>query len=182
MAWCLSQTKTLLFLVFWHGAVSHTNRWTSSSGGTQHRKSWPELQLPNCRIWGIVLVFPVFKSSHEETITTSFSKRSKIRSLRFLGMASMSREPLSRQCLPWHYRRQQILLLVVLKGAVLKIPSVCQESKWTTFGASCASYIRCTFLMILSVKHPRVYDKILQHRPNTCRRIWWVGWSAKLSN
>ena len=71
-------------------------------------------------------------------ITTSF-QRSIIRSFRFLGMASTFREPLSRQCL--HYRRHK---QIVLK-AVLKIPSICQESRRTTFDPSCASYIRCAF-------------------------------------
>lgn len=35
-------------------------------------------------------------------------------------------------------------------------------------------------LMNLSAKF--ISDNILQHRPNTCRRIWWMGRSAEFSN
>ena len=68
-------------------------------------------------------------------------KRSKIRFLGFLGMASTFRGPLSRQYL--HYRIHKPI--AVLKAAVLKAPSICQESRRTTFGYSCATYIRCAF-------------------------------------
>ena len=37
-------------------------------------------------------------------------------------------------------------------------------------------------LMILLVKYSSVYDKILQRRPETGGRIWWVGWSAEFMN
>ena len=124
--------------------------------GEPQASAGPSIESPDSRLdndfdFQIVVFevyFLVFKSSHnlKETITTFFSKRSKIRSLRYLGMVSTFRELLSRQC--FHYRRHK---RIVLKGAVLKIPSICQEPKWTTFDLSCASYIRCEFLMTLSV-------------------------------
>ena len=88
--------------------------------------------------------FPFYKSLLEGTgkndhnIFPNFRKRSRLRSLRFLGMASTFREfrDLSWQCLLCH-RHEQIML----KAAVLKISSICQESRWTTFSLSSPSYI-----------------------------------------
>ena len=78
------------------------------------------------------------QSLYEETMTKC-SKRSRMHSFRFSGMASTFQEPHSRPCL--HYQR----ISIVLKVAALKIPSICQASRWTTFGPFCASYIRCAF-------------------------------------
>ena len=97
----------------------------------------------------VVFEVYIFLSSnlHMKMITTtSFPKRSRIRSSRFLRMASSFREPPSRPC--FHYRRHKPIV-VVLKASVLKIPFVCQESRRTTFGAFCVSCIRCAFLIIL---------------------------------
>ena len=85
------------------------------------------------------------KVYNEKAITIfkkNLSKRSRIRSLEFLEMASTFLEPLSRRCL---HRRQRILVILIQKAAVLKTLFVCQESRWITFGPSCASYIRCEF-------------------------------------
>ena len=92
-----------------------------------------------------IVVFEVYflpSNLHLKKRSQHLFKRSRIRSSRFLGMASTFREPLSRQCL--HYRRHQ-RMTTVMKAAVLKIPFICQESRWNTFGPSCASYIRCAF-------------------------------------
>ena len=130
-----------------------------------------------------VYMFPVFKIftwRNDHNIFPKKKKRSRIYSFKFIRIASTFREPLSRPCL--HYRRLK-WILVLLKAVILKIPSICKESRWTTFGLSCVSYIRCAFLWQLSVKYSRcLMVKKHQHRPKTCRRIWWVGWSAEFSN
>ena len=89
-----------------------------------------------------IVVFQVSSVANVHMIKRSqhFSKRSRIRSFRFLGMASTFRVPLSRKFL--HYGRHQ---RTILRRAVLKIPSICQESRRTIFGPSCASYIHCAF-------------------------------------
>jgi hypothetical protein len=123
-----------------------------------------------------IVVFKVyFQSSNlhmKKRRSQHLSKRSKIRSLRFLGMASTFRGLLSRQCL--HYRR--LKRIVVLKATVLKTPSICQESRCTTFGASCDSYIRCAFCdSQLSIRH--LYDIILFSIDQTPIRKFdeWAG-------
>jgi hypothetical protein len=115
--------------------------------GEPQASAGPSIENPTSRLDNDfdfqIVVFEVyyFLFSNLHIDHNIFAKRSRIRSLRFLGMASTFREPLSRQCL--HYRRHQ--RIVVSKAAVLKIPSICQEPRWTTFGPSCASYIRCAF-------------------------------------
>ena len=84
----------------------------------------------------------IFTRKSDHNLCKHLSKRSRIRSLEFLEMASTFLEPLSRRCL---HRRQRILVILIQKAAVLKTLFVCQESRWTTFGPSCASYIRCEF-------------------------------------
>ena len=93
-----------------------------------------------------IVVFEVYFLSskfHTKKESQQLFKRSRMHSFRFLEMASTFQEPPLRQCL--HYRRHR--RIVLMKAAVLKIPSIssCQESRCTTFGRSCASYIRCAF-------------------------------------
>jgi hypothetical protein len=118
--------------------------------GKPQASAGPSIENPTSRLDNDfdfqIVVFEVyyyflFSNLHMKKRSQHLSKRSRIRSLRFLGMTSTFREPLSRQCL--HYRRHQ--RIIVLKAAVLKILSICQEPRWTTFGPSCAFYIRCAF-------------------------------------
>ena len=81
----------------------------------------------------------LYPNLHMEKQWQHLFKRSRIHSFGLIGMASFSREPLSRQCL--HCRRQKL----VLKAAILRIPSICQESRWNTFVPSCVFYIHCAF-------------------------------------
>ena len=37
-------------------------------------------------------------------------------------------------------------------------------------------------LTTLEVNYSPIYDKMIQHRPNTCRWIWWMDWGAESSN
>ena len=113
----------------------------------QQAQAGPSIEEPASRLehdfnFQIVVFEVWFLTSNLQMKQRSqhLSKRSRIGSFRFLGMASMFREPLSRQCL--HYRRHK---RIVLKAAVLKILSICRESRWTTFVPSCVSCIRCTF-------------------------------------
>ena len=84
-------------------------------------------------------VYFLYPNLHMEKQWQHLFKRSRIHSFGLIGMASFSREPLSRQCL--HCRRQKL----VLKAAILRIPSICQESRWNTFVPSCVFYIHCAF-------------------------------------
>ena len=90
-----------------------------------------------------IVVFEVFLCLQQMTQRSQhLSKRLRIGSFGFSGMASMFLELLSRQCLHYRGRRQK---RVILRAVLLKIPSICQKSRRATFGPSCASYIRCEF-------------------------------------
>ena len=70
------------------------------------------------------------------------SKRSRIRSFGFLGMASTFRAPLSRKFLHYGIHQRTVSKKAV---TVLKIPSSCQELRRTIFAPSCTCYIHCAF-------------------------------------
>ena len=123
-------------------------------------------------------VYSVFKYSHEEMITTSFQK---VENTLFQVLRNGFNVPGTPFEAMFALPQTQ---MDSIEGSSLENPIHLPGIKVDHFRSFLRILYPLCVLMLLSVKYSesRIYYKILQHRHKTCRRIWWVGWSAEFSN